>query len=284
MSDTVALLQLSEVPAVQDLNSRLQSSEAVPSGLDIPLLAVECLGPTPLTGGSGPMRTALRFRVLLAVVAALMALVWALSPSFARPPAAALVGAVATGGGMAGADSEPRAQKVYVGAPLNGEVAKTWTKLSLKVPMMFPQETPLEDVIKYIRSATAEAKDNKGSGLQFYIDPVGLQEAERTITSPVTIELDGLPLSTTLELMLKQLGLVYTVQKDGLVIITSKDSDDVTQDPTALILEELGVLRKEVKELRAEVIGLRGGHPSPEASPRPNAMMKVQPAMGGGFR
>ena len=42
------------------------------------------------------------------------------------------------------------------------------------------------------------------------------------MTSPVTLDLEGVPLKTTLRLMLKQLGLTYTV-KDGLLTITSED-------------------------------------------------------------
>ena len=40
------------------------------------------------------------------------------------------------------------------------------------------------------------------------------------MTSPVTLDLEGVPLKTTLRLMLKQLGLAYCV-KDGLLIISS---------------------------------------------------------------
>src|SRR5262249_39071445 len=54
---------------------------------------------------------------------------------------------------------------------------------------------------------------------------VGLQEAEKTLTSPVTLDLEGVPLKATLRLLLKQLGLTYTV-KGGLLTITSETSED----------------------------------------------------------
>jgi len=44
------------------------------------------------------------------------------------------------------------------------------------------------------------------------------------LTSPVTLDLEGVPLKTTLRLLLKQLGLTYTV-KDGLLTITSESSE-----------------------------------------------------------
>jgi hypothetical protein len=85
------------------------------------------------------------------------------------------------------------------------------------IPMRFPHETPLKDVLNYIR-ATALGPD--GSGIPIYVDPVGLNEAEKSETSPVQIELEGVPLSTTLRLTLRQIGMMYYV-KDGLLEITS---------------------------------------------------------------
>jgi hypothetical protein len=85
------------------------------------------------------------------------------------------------------------------------------------VPMRFPSDTPLEDVVKYIQ-ATALCLD--GRRIPIYVDPVGLLEAEKSQNSPVRIELDGVPLSTSLRLALGQLGMTYYV-KDGLLQITS---------------------------------------------------------------
>ena len=61
--------------------------------------------------------------------------------------------------------------------------------------------------------------------IPIYVDPMGLQEAERTLTSTVTVNLDGVPLKTTLRLCLKQLGLTYRI-RDGLLFITSEESAD----------------------------------------------------------
>jgi hypothetical protein len=81
--------------------------------------------------------------------------------------------------------------------------------------MSFANETPLEDVLKYIKAATQGPND---TGIPIYVDPVGLNEAERMMTSPVTLDVEGVPLRTTLRLMLNQLGLEYVVQ-DGLLKI-----------------------------------------------------------------
>ena len=48
--------------------------------------------------------------------------------------------------------------------------------------MSFPNETPLEDVLKYIKQATQGPND---AGIPIYVDPQGLQEADKTLTSPI---------------------------------------------------------------------------------------------------
>jgi hypothetical protein len=95
-------------------------------------------------------------------------------------------------------------------------------KLEQPVTMSFANETPLEEVLKYVKVATQGPNDN---GLPIYVDPIGLNEAGRTMVSPVSLDLEGVPLKTTLRLLLKQLGLTYTV-KSGLLTITAESSDN----------------------------------------------------------
>ncbi len=90
------------------------------------------------------------------------------------------------------------------------------SKLDQPVSMSFANETPLTDVLTYIKSATAGPKD---TGIPIYVDPVGLQEVKITMTSPVAVDIEGAPLKTTLRLLLRPLGLSYTV-KDGLLTIS----------------------------------------------------------------
>ena len=102
-------------------------------------------------------------------------------------------------------------------------------ELEKVIAMPFVQETPLEEVVKYIRTATTGPRMEQG--LPIYIDPEGLSQAEKTVASPIALNLDGIKLKTTLRLSLKQLGLGYYV-KHGLLIITNlADSDykDATQ-------------------------------------------------------
>jgi hypothetical protein len=111
-------------------------------------------------------------------------------------------------------------------------------KLEQPVAMSFPTETPLDDVLKYVKQATQGAND---SGIPIYIDPLGLQEADKTVTSPVQIDLEGVPLKTTLRLLLKQLGLTYTV-KDGFLMITSQESEDQQTEIRVYPVADLAII------------------------------------------
>ncbi len=93
-------------------------------------------------------------------------------------------------------------------------------RLEEPVAMSFAKETPLDDVLKYIKQATTPNTPKTGSSLPIYVDPVGLKDAGVTLNSPVNIDLEGIPLKTSLRLILKQLGLAYCV-RDGVLIISS---------------------------------------------------------------
>jgi Domain of unknown function (DUF4139)/N-terminal domain of unknown function (DUF4140) len=98
-------------------------------------------------------------------------------------------------------------------------------ELGKAIAMKFATETPLEEVIKYIRGATSGSAFPEG--IPIYVDPQGLQDADKTMASTISIDLEGVPLRTTLRLLLEQLGMVYRV-KDGLLKITSTATEDDT--------------------------------------------------------
>ncbi len=89
--------------------------------------------------------------------------------------------------------------------------------LEKPISMPFADETSLEDVLEHVKKATSGPKD---PGIQFYLDPIGLQEAERSATATITIDLEGVPLKTTLRHLLRQLELGYFV-KQGVLHVTS---------------------------------------------------------------
>jgi hypothetical protein len=136
------------------------------------------------------------------------------------------------------------------GGPIEGTDERSRrisARLTGSLPMSFPNETPLEDVLKYLRQAT-KASDLP-DGIPIYVDPLGLQEAEKTMVSPVSIDVKDVPLRTSLSLLLKQLGLAYRL-KDGLLVITSQESLDE---------ERLGDLREPVMGGMAGMGGMGGG-------------------------
>jgi Tol biopolymer transport system component len=92
--------------------------------------------------------------------------------------------------------------------------------LDRTIALDYPDLTPLEEVLADIRKAT------KGPGdatLSIRLSPEGLENADKTATSPVTMALKGVPLKTTLRLLLAQLGMGYFV-KDGTLIVTDVEA------------------------------------------------------------
>ena len=61
------------------------------------------------------------------------------------------------------------------------------------------------------------------------------------MSSPVKINLDGVPLKTTLKLMLNQLGLIYTVN-NGLLTITGKDAEDQPTEIRVYPVADLSII------------------------------------------
>jgi RNA polymerase sigma factor (sigma-70 family) len=115
-------------------------------------------------------------------------------------------------------------------------------KLEEPVVMSFPNPTPLDDVLKYIKAASTTPQF---AGLPIYVDPKGLEEANSGgMGAPVTVDLEHIPLKTSLRLMLKQLGLAYCV-RDGVLIISSVQG----------IADELAEVRSEEEGMNDDSVG-----------------------------
>ncbi len=113
-------------------------------------------------------------------------------------------------------------------------------KLEQPIPLHFPDGAPLEEVLTYIRGAT---KDVNFPGMPIYVDPQGLQTAERTMQSPVRIDRDPIPVREALRLCVKQLDLGFTI-RSGFIMIS--DGDSVTlpvyEDPVQVVGHSLFAL------------------------------------------
>jgi hypothetical protein len=88
--------------------------------------------------------------------------------------------------------------------------------LDQTIDLPFGGETPLEDLIEYLKAATKSPE--LPDGLPFYAAQAELWGAEKTMQSPVTIDLKEVAIRTGLRLALRQLDLKFVVS-DGLVQI-----------------------------------------------------------------
>jgi hypothetical protein len=113
--------------------------------------------------------------------------------------------------------------------------------LEQPIPMRFTDQNTLGDVVACVKNARLTPSD---PGIPVYVDPIGLQEAEKSLGSTVSIDLEGVPLKTTLRLCLDQLDLTYFVQ-GGCLQITSKEREDLipqTDDPFLIVGHSLFAL------------------------------------------
>ena len=116
----------------------------------------------------------------------------------------------------------PRAMRAFSGGSFSVTAANTriLNLLEQPIPMPFHDDTPLGDIIEHVRRATQSLD---GKGIPVHVDPIGLQEAEKSMTSTVLLgDLEGVPLKTSLGLCMGQLALRYEVS-GGTLVITSAD-------------------------------------------------------------
>jgi RNA polymerase sigma factor (sigma-70 family) len=160
---------------------------------------------------------------------------------------------LAQGAGGGGGKAPKPKKSPAAPAPGHGKDPKSQlilNKLDDLIAVNFPHETPLEDFLKHIREATKSSELR--NGIPIYVDPLGLQEAERSLTSTIQIDLEGVPLRRTLQLVLRQLGLAYFVE-DGMIYITSQESFEQMPHLGPAIPEVSPFIEEGEKALRGEL-------------------------------
>ena len=110
-------------------------------------------------------------------------------------------------------------------------------KLQERIDMVFRRDTPLDDVLKYVTRTTKKANRSNDPGIPFYVDPFGLAEAQKTLTSSVKIDVTGVPLKVTIPRVLAQLSLAYVVD-DGVVLISSSARIPALQERKVLLARD----------------------------------------------
>ncbi len=99
------------------------------------------------------------------------------------------------------------------------------------------------------------------------------------MNSTVQLDLEGVPLRTSLRLMLKQLGLTYKVE-DGVVMITSQASEDEALGDALAVESDPGVQpqRGATGLMGGGMAGMGGGGRGPAQSPQAAADARAQAA------
>jgi hypothetical protein len=90
--------------------------------------------------------------------------------------------------------------------------------LDKPIVFRFAKEVPLQDALDYL-STTVRTDD--GRPLPIYVNPNALQEVDKTLQSPVTLVLEGVPLRTGLDCLLRQVSMAYEI-KGGLIEVVSE--------------------------------------------------------------
>jgi hypothetical protein len=119
--------------------------------------------------------------------------------------------------------------------------------LDQPVALTYPDGASLDVVLKAVRMRTSKnpKMPKIPVGIPIYVDPIGLQEAEVSLNSPVKRppSADTMAFGEHLRRVLESVGLGYIV-KDGYIMITSGDSIDVPVGEDAdLYLQYRDVLR-----------------------------------------
>jgi hypothetical protein len=112
--------------------------------------------------------------------------------------------------------------------PANARILKL---LEETVPIHFREPTTFEQLLKHIKIAASRVD---GKDFPIFVDPIGLHEAEKSLTSTVRLYRDDLPLKTSLHYCLRQLGLTYRIA-EGFVMITSADQLPIAEDPFMIV-------------------------------------------------
>lgn len=124
--------------------------------------------------------------------------------------------------GMRGQNPDPRIEIARMSAEVSTldrgpRTEAVQNKLDEPMTLRFEDQTPLSEVLKYIKQ---NFKNSDGKRLPVFVDPQGLQDAGQSLDSPVSIDLEDVPLRFSLRLLLRPLGLAYCV-RDGVLIISS---------------------------------------------------------------
>ena len=141
--------------------------------------------------------------------------------------------------------AKPTTPAVLVGT---NEILK---RLENRIALHFPEPTPLIDVLSYIRAATKQGANDPG--VPIYVDPLGLEEVQQSATSTVRIEVTGVALKDGLKQILSQLGAVYRVKDDVLVISSPSRLDAIMRQRVNVALDNSSATKAALAKLEEPI-------------------------------
>lgn len=136
--------------------------------------------------------------------------------------------------------------------PVNKAVLK---ELDRPLTLTFSQPTPLKKVLESVKTSLA---GHDGKPIPIYVDPIAMERSGARLEWPVTIDLEGVPLRTSLRLVLKQCGLAYCV-RDGVLIISSVEG--IREELAEEASEAMGKdpqQRQQVMDMATQGMGMGG--------------------------
>ncbi len=90
-------------------------------------------------------------------------------------------------------------------------------RLDQPIAMHFAKGAPLLDVLRHLRESI-NVPDKPA--IPIYFDPLGIGDIQKALKAMVTIDLEDIPLTNTLELLFEQVGLAHCI-KDGLMFVST---------------------------------------------------------------
>jgi hypothetical protein len=103
-------------------------------------------------------------------------------------------------------------------APTELKNARIRQKLDLVIDVVYPEGGNLEVLLKHIKKVTT---DEKYPGIPIYVDPFGLSEVDKTMSTKVALDFKQQSIRSVLHYSLRPLGLSYDV-RDGFLMISSR--------------------------------------------------------------
>jgi hypothetical protein len=126
------------------------------------------------------------------------------------------------------------------GGDASTETQALLARLEEPVKIPFPNETSLREVLEYLTQVTRKPRHELP--MEFLVVPSGLEQTRKTLDSTIQMDLEGVPLRTSLRLLLDQLGLACIVKNGRLVIHSAKGIEKLRRKESGAAVRRIGAI------------------------------------------